>query len=225
MGNPGARKIAATDAITAARTRRWVVIAGAAIGWALFTLIILHSVSGRNPVTDTLSSYAHSERGGGMLEASLLSLAVGAVAVLGALRATGMRLGLTTHILFGATALGLTLAAFFPATLDSGGDVASGVVHQYASLIAFLCLPGIGMSLRERVELDQSRILLNRICVVYAGGLFLFGLSYITRDIPPLEWINALVPVGFAQRITFGTGFALLGALTLAASRSAKTIS
>lgn len=223
MGNPGARKLAA-PAITAARARRWVVIASAAIGWALVTLIILHTVSARNPVTDTLSSYAHSERGGGMLEASLLSLAVGTVAVLGALRATGMRLGLTTHILFGATALGLSLAAFFPATLDSGGDVASGVVHQYASLIAFLCLPGIGMSLRERVELEHTRILLNRICVVYAAGLVLFGLSYITRDLAGLEWINTLVPVGFAQRISFGTGFALLGALALAASRSAKSI-
>lgn len=226
MGNLSVKRVAVP---AEARARRWLLISTAAIGWALFTLVILHAVAGRNPVTDTLSSYAHAARGTGMLEASLLSLAVGAVGVLVALRASGLLVGRTTHVLFGLTALGLTLAALFPATLDSGADAGTGLIHQYASLIAFLCLPGIAYSLLDRLreipDLDRTRLLVTRILVVNAGSLALFGISYFVGnfpDNPVAATIGALLPVGFTQRITLISGLTLLVSLNLVASRTAK---
>jgi hypothetical protein len=49
-------------------------------------MTILHLISSHNPVFDTLSSYAFTDRGG-MFEASVLSLSIGSLVLLGALYA------------------------------------------------------------------------------------------------------------------------------------------
>lgn len=102
------------------RTRPWLLVAHVAIGWGLFAVLILHVVSGRNPVWATLSSYALTDGGVGLLGASMIAIAVGSVALLGALRAAGHRLSRTTRVLFWAWSSGLVAAALFPASYPSG---------------------------------------------------------------------------------------------------------
>jgi hypothetical protein len=63
--------------LTGTRTRPWLITSAAAIGWGIVTMTILHLISSHNPVFDTLSNYAFTDRGGGMFEASVLSLSIG----------------------------------------------------------------------------------------------------------------------------------------------------
>lgn len=102
-GRPGNCADTATDVPAAAdtaaagatRVRRWTVTAWAALGWAAFTLVVLHAVSPFDPVRDPVSRYAFTTDGAGMLEASLLSFALGVVAVCSALSASGHPFGRT----------------------------------------------------------------------------------------------------------------------------------
>ncbi|PXY37711.1 hypothetical protein BA062_03570 [Prauserella flavalba] len=217
----------ATNAV--ARTRVWAIAAWASLGWALFTLMILHLVSSFDPLADPLSRYAFSDHGGGMLEASLLSFAVGVIAVRGALLASGITFPRTTSVLIYATATGLVGAALFPATFTPDIDPVSGRIHQYASLIAFLCLPAIAFSLLDRFkdvpELAASHVMLVRLLWISLASLGLFGVSYVADALPAtpaITTIMTLLPVGFTQRIVFVVDFLLLAALLVTAIRTAR---
>ncbi|MBK1784260.1 DUF998 domain-containing protein [Prauserella cavernicola] len=217
----------ATSAV--ARTRVWTIAAWAALGWALFTLAILHIVSSFHPLTDPLSRYAFSDHGGGMLEASLLSFSVGVIAVRGALLAAGITFPRTTSVLIYATALGLVAAALFPATFTPEIDPISGRIHQYGSLIAFLCLPAIAFSLLDKFaevpQLAATRRMLVRLLQVGLLSLGLFGVSYVVDTLPAMPVVTTLMtllPVGFTQRLVFVVDFCLLVALLVAAVRTAR---
>src|SRR3954451_2701768 len=103
----------AQDIERASRARPWLIASALAIGWGMFTITVLHLISSHDPVFDTLSSYAYTDRGTGMLGASILSLAIGSLLLLGALHAAGIPLSPTTRVLFGTWSLGLTTAALF----------------------------------------------------------------------------------------------------------------
>lgn len=214
---------------SAARTRTWTLTASLSLGWALFTLTVLHAVSGFHPLLDPVSRYAFTERGGGMLEASLLSFAIGVLAVSAALRCSGIAFGRTASVLAGATALGLVAAALFPATFTSDIDPVSGRIHQYASLVAFLCLPALAWTLAERARevpaLATTGAALARLCQAGIGSLAVFGLSYVGDTLPPDSVVSALavaLPVGMTQRLVFLVDFALLAALLVLANRAAR---
>ncbi|MEU3273883.1 DUF998 domain-containing protein [Saccharomonospora sp. NPDC006951] len=214
---------------TAARTRTWTIVASASLGWALFTLTILHAISSFNPLTDPLSRYAFSDHGTGMLEASLLSFALAVVAVRGALASAGIGISRTTSVLVGATALGLVAAALFPATFTEDINPVSGKIHQYASVIAFASLPAIAFSLLDALRgspaLAASRQMLVRLLQVSLVGLGLFGVSYVFDSVPGVPVFSLLastLPVGFTQRIVFISYFCLLAALLVVAARAAR---
>ncbi|MEU6641209.1 DUF998 domain-containing protein [Saccharomonospora sp. NPDC046836] len=218
-----------TGATAVTRTRTWSITAWASLGWALFTLLILHAVSSFNPLVDPLSRYAFSDHGGGMLAGSLLSFAVGVFAVRGALLASGITFGRTTSVVVYATALGLVLAALFPASFTPEIDPVSGRIHQYASLIAFLCLPAIPFSLLDRLRdvagLADAYAKLVRLLQISLGSLVLFGFSYVAQALPQTAVVltaSTLLPVGFTQRIVFVAYFCLLAALLLVAIRHAR---
>ncbi|OZM70320.1 hypothetical protein CFN78_25680 [Amycolatopsis antarctica] len=212
-----------------ARTRPWVLASGAAIGWALFTMILLHLVSSHDPVRDTISSYAVTNNGGGMLEASVLSLAIGSFTLLGALQAAGVPVTRTARTLLSAWAVGLVTAALFPASFGERVDPASGRIHQYACLIAFLSLPGVGFSLADRMRespaLRRMRTVLLRLTWIGVGMLALFGISYVIAafpSVPVLAEVSSWLPVGFAQRLALAADLALLTGMTWAAVSTAK---
>lgn len=219
----------ATATRSASRTRTWTLAAATCLGWALFTLTVLHLVSSFHPLVDPISRYAFTERGGGMLEASLLSFAIGVLAVGGALRSCGLALGRTATVLAAATALGLVAAALFPATFTSNIDPTSGRIHQYASLVAFLCLPAFAWTLVERARavpaLAPTAAMLVRLCQAAAGSLLVFGLSYVADALPTsssLATLATALPVGLTQRVVFVVDFCLLAGLLVLAGRAAK---
>ncbi|EID54044.1 DUF998 domain-containing protein [Saccharomonospora xinjiangensis] len=238
MGRLGAKGIpdtvpAGTVEFNSARVRTWTFAATAALGWALFTLTVLHLVSSFDPITDPVSRYAFTDSGKGMLEASLLSFAVGVVAVRGALLASGLRLGRTATILFFAAALGLAAAALFPATFTSDIAPVSGLIHQYASLVAFLAVPGVALCVLDQLrDTDESSRGTRRVLVWFTsaaiGLLILFGASYLAGKMAlaasSLSSLPALIgslPEAALQRLVFVVDFALLATLLTLANRTA----
>ncbi|GAA1205915.1 DUF998 domain-containing protein [Prauserella alba] len=212
-----------------ARTRAWTIAAAAGLGWALFTLIILHSVSSFDPLTDPLSRYAFTDRGAGMLEASLLSAAVGVVAVRGAVLSAGLPVSRTTSTLVYATSTGLATAALFPATFSSEIDPVSGRIHQYASVVAFASLPAIALSLldvmRATPVLARVASALTWLLRVALVSLALFGVSYVAdalSGVPGFALVADTMPVGFTQRIVFSVDLALLAVLLVGAMQGAR---
>lgn len=211
------------------RTRAWTIAAAAGLGWALFTLIILHSVSSFNPLTDPLSRYAFTDRGGGMLEASLLCAAVGVIAVRGSVLYSGLPVSRTTSTLMYAASAGLATAALFPATFSPDIDPVSGRIHQYASVVAFASLPAIALSLLDAVRatpvlarVASALTWLLRVAFVTLG---LFGISYVAdalAGVPGLAVVADTVPVGFTQRIVFIVDFCLLAVLLVGAMRHVR---
>lgn len=178
--------------------------AAAAITWAVFTMIVLHVVSAHDPLRDTLSSYAFTDRGTGMLAGGILAVAGGSLAVLAALRSAGIVVGGRARLLFGTWSLGLTTAALFPASYPDHPNPVSGEIHQYSCLTAFLSLPALGFSLLERIPELRNRTMVRRLAVGATVALVLFGVSY------ALPW---LVPVGLTQRAALIVDVALLCSL------------
>ncbi|MDQ0377793.1 DUF998 domain-containing protein [Amycolatopsis thermophila] len=180
------------------RARPWLLAAHVAIGWGLFTVFILHVVSGRNPVWDTLSSYALSDGGVGLLGAGMIAIAAGSAALLGALRAAGHRLGPATHILFWAWSSGLVAAALFPASYPERFNPVSGQIHEYACTVAFLSLAALGWTLPERLRTHPAIV---RLTLLSLGGVLLFGVSYL---------MPGVLPVGLSQRLALAADIGLL---------------
>src|SRR3954462_6953047 len=188
------------------RTSPWRLVALGAIGWGLFTAVVLHIVSSHNPVYDTLSSYTVTDRGEGMLAASVLSLAIGSLAVLGALQVAGVPLSRTTRLLLALWALGLAAAAIFPASYPEAPDPVSGEIHLYACLVAFLSLPGAAISLREPFRGRPERVALVRAIRLSgtAFGLFAARIVFVRLNgagVEPFQQISDVFPIGLMQRL------------------------
>jgi hypothetical protein len=214
--------------VSATRTRPWLIASVAAIVWGILTIVVLHLISSHNPVLDTLSSYAFTDRGTGMLGASVLSLSIGSLCLLGALYAAGIPISRTTTILFCAWSFGLATAAVFPASYASNPNPMSGQIHQYSCLIAFLSLPGIGFSVLDKIgtspALAASRAMVTRLSRYSLAALVLFGLSYLSSDFPDsptISRISAALPTGVTQRIALAVDLVLLFGLMVLASRAA----
>lgn len=214
------------DGVT--RTRPWLIASGVAICWGVLTILVLHLISSHNPVLDTLSSYAFTDRGAGMLAMSILSLSIGSLMVLGALRAAGVPIGGTTTALFCTWSGGLALAATFPASYEKFPNPVSGVIHQYSCLAAFLSAPGIAWSLLRQLPshpaLAGCRAALQRWSRWSVGSLVVFGISYVINGFPHapvLRELYVLLPVGVTQRVTLSVDLALLAILLVLAARTA----
>lgn len=206
------------------RTRPWRLVALGALGWGLFTAVVLHIISSRNPVYDTLSSYTVTDRGEGMLAASLLSLAIGSLAVLGALHVAGVPLSRTTRLLLALWPLGLAAAAVFPASYPEAPDPVSGEIHLYACLVAFLSLPGAAISLLEPLRGHPERAAVVRAVRLSAGAFGLFAVSFVLvrlseAKLGPFPEISDAFPIGVMQRLLLLADVALLFTLLRVATR------
>ncbi|SDZ44150.1 Protein of unknown function [Amycolatopsis xylanica] len=192
-------------------TRPWLITAYVAIGWGLFTITVLHLISSHDPLLDTLSSYINTDRGQGMLGASVLALSVGSMAVLGSLHAARIPLSRTTKILFLTWSLGLATAAVFPASYPESPRPISGQIHLYACMVAFLSVPAIGHTLRAVHPLAKR---LTALCV---GTLVLFAVSYFLT----LFGFPDPLPVGIVQRLALISDVVLMfGLLRIASAES-----
>jgi hypothetical protein len=204
-----------------ARTKPWLVASTIAIGWAMFTITVLHLISSRDPVYDTLSSYAFTDRGTGLLGASVLSLSIGSLTALGALAAAGIPLSRTTKVLFALWSLGLATAAVFPASYPEYPNPVSGEIHLYSCLIAFLSLPAAGFSLWDNLRGTAAAKQIGRLTLLSAIGLVVFGLTFIfvrLSDIPFFMALTDIAPVGVAQRLSLIAHVVLLAGVLRVAS-------
>jgi hypothetical protein len=183
-----------------------------AICWGMGTIAILHIISSNHPALDMLSSYAFTDRGSGLLEISMISLAVGSLLVLGALTAAKVPITRTTRALFCTWSGGLTLAAAFPASFERFPNPVSGEIHQYSCLVAFLSVPALGFSLLTRLREHPT---LARWTWLSVASLLLFGVSYVFGSSP-------MLPVGVTQRIALVTDLVLLCSLLALAANAAK---
>lgn len=201
---------------TVAKARPWLLIAAAAIGWCVVSIVVLHVVSSHNPVLDTLSCYAFTDRGQGLLAIGILALAVGSLAILAALLAARVPVSHPTKTLFGTLSGGLTLAAVFPASYAEFPNPVSGEIHQYSCLAAFLSAPAIGLSMVRRLatspELAACRASIKRWTTVSGVSFLVFGASYVFRE---------LHTVGVAQRLMLGVDLLLVCSLLALAARAA----
>ena len=161
--------------------------ASAALGWALFLLVILHLVSSFDPIFDPVSRYAFTDAGRGMLEVSLLSFAVGVVSVRGALLASGLPVSRTATILIITTATVWWPPRCSRRRTPRRSNPVSGLIHEYASLLAFLSLPGVAVSMLDQIrdieELQRVRRMLTRLVWVSLASLALFGLGYLSDKV------------------------------------------
>lgn len=210
--------------IVGPRSRPWRLVAAAAIGWGLFTVTVLHLISSHDPVYDTLSSYAFTDRGTGMLAASILSLAVGSLAVLGALHAAGVPLSRTARLLLTLWSLGLATAATFPASYPENPDPASGQIHLYSCLVAFLSLPGAAIALRDSLRDRPERVWVVRSIRLTAAAFILFAISFIfvrldEAGVKPFHTLADFVPVGVTQRLMLVADIVVLFVLLRVAAR------
>jgi hypothetical protein len=206
------------------RTRPWTLVALGAIGWGLFTAVVLHIISSHDPVYDTLSSYTVTDRGEGMLAASVLSLAVGSLAVLGALHAAGVPLSRTTRLLLALWSLGMAAAAVFPASYPAAPDPVSGEIHLYACLVAFCSLPGAAISLLEPLRGRPEHAAVVRAVRLTAVAFGLFALSFVfvrlsEAGVGPFKEISDAVPIGVTQRALLLADVVLLFTLLRVAAR------
>ncbi len=206
------------------RTRPWRLVALGAIGWGLFTAVVLHIISSRDPVYDTLSSYTVTDRGDGMLAASVLSLAIGSLAVLGALHAAGVPLSRTTRLLLALWSLGMAAAAVFPASYPEAPDPVSGEIHLYACLVAFLSLPGAAISLLESLRGRAERAAVVTALRLSAAAFGLFALSFVfvrlsEAEVGSFRAISDAFPIGVMQRLLLLADVVLLLTLLRVATR------
>jgi hypothetical protein len=206
------------------RTRPWRLVALGAIGWGLFTAVVLHIISSHDPVYDTLSSYTVTDRGEGMLAASVLSLAIGSLAVLGALHVAGVPLSRTTRLLLMLWSLGMAAAAVFPASYPEAPDPVSGEIHLYACLVAFLSLPGAAISLLEPLRGRPERVAVVGAIRLSAVAFGLFAISFVLvrlseAEIGPFPAISDAFPIGVTQRLLLLADVVLLLTLLRVATR------
>jgi hypothetical protein len=122
-----------------------VTVAVGLVGTALAVVLVglLHIIDAGqvDPVRRTISEYALRDHGW-MFDAGVLALAAGSVAVLVAL----VRAGLMRWPSFAAVGMlvwvaGLVAVVAFEKTNWSVGPSLGGMIHRYASLVAFLALP------------------------------------------------------------------------------------
>ena len=210
--------------------RIWRLAALAAIAWGMFTITVLHLISSRNPVYDTLSSYTITDRGQGMLGASVLSLAIGSLAVLGTLVAAGVPLPRTTRVLLTLWSLGLATAAVFPASYPPNPNPLSGDIHLYSCLVAFTSLPGAAITLLDPLRGSPYRAIVVRWLRLGVVVLALFGLSFLfvrldEAGVAPFHVLADALPIGVTQRVMLVADvFLLLGRVRIAVRTDAARV-
>lgn len=195
-------------------------LTGAAVAVVVFGLLHVLDAGRVDPFRRTLSEYALGTHGA-LFDAGVLALVAGSVAVLVALVAAGL-----VRPVSGATAgvtvwaVGMALVVVFEKTNWAVGPSVGGVIHRYASLVAFLALPvGALLAVRGRPDARAVRVLaigsLTWLGVILAGVLL--------RPLTGVPWWQ-LLPLGVTERGLAITEVATLVALAVWALRAPRAV-
>ncbi|HEX6357904.1 DUF998 domain-containing protein [Actinophytocola sp.] len=186
-------------ALDHARTRMIAALGLVGVGFSVLFVGTLHVVATDvSPVRRTISEYALGEHRW-MFDTGVLGLCVGSVLVLLAL----VRTGLLSWPSPGAVALGvwsvaLVVIVAFEKTNRAVGPSVGGVIHRYASLVAFMSVPVAALALGRRWRDDRfaaAARILGTLALVVLGAIVL---RIALRRIPG---VSELVPLGLAERV------------------------
>jgi hypothetical protein len=134
-----------------------------------------------NPLVLTVSDYALSDRGA-VIETAMVALAGGSLALLAGLAAARAPVRGIPTVLLLIWSAGLLVSAVVP-TDPIGTPVMStaAYVHRYASVAAFVCLPGAALVLASRFAADAAWCTLSRLLrrLAAASGIGLALLLYV----------------------------------------------
>ncbi|MEH1167677.1 DUF998 domain-containing protein [Micromonospora sp. CPCC 205539] len=202
-------------------TRNTGLLALGGIALAALLAVVGHLDVGDNldPLTQTVSDFAVSDRGG-VIDVAMVLLVLVTVALLHGLRRTGPPgpgFGWAAELLLGAWAAGLLLAAVVP-TNDLGTAMnTAAYVHRYASVVAFLALPAGGWLLARQRELaPAARTLRTLVLLSLALAATMIGSAY----------LGDRILIGLVERLLILTEVAVLGtlALTLTLTRTPTSV-
>ena len=194
-------------------------LVGVALAVVFVGLLHVRYAGDVDPVRRTISEYALRDLGW-MFDTGVLALAAGSVAVLIAL----VRAGLVRWPSFAAVgmlvwAAGMVAVVVFEKTNWAVGPSVGGVIHRYASLVAFLVLPVATLAAtRGRDGVAWPRWLAAA-ALAWLGAI-LSGV--VLRPISGVPWWQFL-PLGIMERGLAVTEVAIVVALAMwAGSRSAR---
>lgn len=217
-------------AVDHARTRTFATLGLAGVGLSVLLIGVLHVVATDvSPVRRTISEYALGEYRW-VFDTGVLGLCVGSALVLFAL----VRKGLLAWPSTGAVALGvwsvaLVVIVAFEKTNRAVGPSVGGVIHRYASLVAFLSVPVAALALGRRWRGDASWgrfATVSRILGVLA--LVVLGAIVARIALRRVPGVSDLVPLGLGERVlaiievAIVAVFALWSLRPAAASRTAE---
>lgn len=204
---PGWPPVATVEGMTL--TRRAAFACAGLLGAGLTALLAVVGQFGPDPgfsqVALTVSDYAVADRGG-VTDWAMITFGASALALLFALDQP-RRLISAILALFASA---MVVAAIAPT--DPGPTLSlTGLIHRYASVVAFAALPTAGLLLAERFGRLAGLIR----GLVGASSVFMLAMlgSAVLAD---RIWI------GVAERLLLGTGVILLGVLAYAALRAAE---
>lgn len=217
-----------------ARTTAGQVLAVAgtgAVGVGIAAVALLHLLAPDvSPIRQTISEYmlgGHAD----LFGFGVLALAAGSAAVLGALVRAGVVRASSLGVVFLAMwVLGLVVTASFEKVDWSVGPTPEGLVHRYASLVAFLALSFAGLAIGRRWRRDatwgaRARWVRRLGWASLAWWLPIFG--WFTLRSFRVGWFgSAPVPLGLLERGLALTEVAVvvaLGLWAMAATRIGRT--
>ncbi|UWZ40813.1 DUF998 domain-containing protein [Dactylosporangium roseum] len=153
-----------------------------------------------DPWALTVSDFAVSDRGG-VVDAAMVVMAAASIALVLALRRSGVRVGRRVTALFAVWCGGLLAAAVVPTDEPGLPLTTAGYVHRYASVAAFAALPAAGWLLSRhvlRTRWVRSTALLS----------VFFALAMVWSAIP-----GDRVMIGLTERLLLAAETGLLVAL------------
>jgi Protein of unknown function (DUF998) len=184
--------------------RRLALVGGALVGAGAVAVLALHVLAPEvEPVRRTLSQYALGPWKPGW-DAGVLAVAAGSVAVLAALVRTGLvrRRGAAAGLLT-AWSAGLLVVVTFEKIDWSVGPTPTGYLHRYASLVAFLCLPGAALALgrawRGDVRWGRFAAWTSGLGGASLAWLAPILLGFVLRPLTGVPWWQ-FVPLGLFER-------------------------
>lgn len=199
---------------------RTLALAGiAAVALCLVLVGVLHAVAPEvNPVRRTISEYALGEYRV-LFDAGVLALALGSVAVLGALLRAGLvRARSWPALLLVVWSLSLAVVVAFEKIDWSVGPTPGGYVHRYASLVAFVSLPVAAVLIGWARGRAGSR---HAACAAW------LGIASVAWLLPILGWfalrmlgVPGRLPLGLLERGLAATEVAVVLALGIWAWRA-----
>jgi hypothetical protein len=192
-------------ALDHARTRIFATLGLVGVGLAILFIGALHVVAPDvSPVRRTISEYALGEYRWAF-DTGVLGLCVGSALVLVALVRAGLLAWPSPgSVAFGVWPAALVVIVVFEKTNRAVGPSVGGVIHRYASLVAFLSVPVAALILGRRWRDDAAwgrfatvARTLGVLALVVLGAIIV---RIALRNVPGVPWSD-IVPLGLSERV------------------------